>query len=689
MIDALADHVAILDEHATIIAVNHSWQRFAEANHLGSPNYGLGLNYLELCESATGPSTEQALVVARGLRRLLSRRQGDFRCDYPCHSPSEKRWFQLWTTCFQDRSHLYLVLSHQNVTEIKQSQQELHASHQELEQRMAERTAALEHASTRLEDALCERTEAEQARDMLAAIVESSQDAIISKDLEGLITSWNASAERLFGYRACEALGQPGTIIIPEDKREEELELVARLRQGEHIEHLETVRLARDGRRIDVALTISPVCDATGNMRGVSKIVHDISARKQDQAALLQAHAELERRVRERTASLAQANEALRNSERRLAIFANATFEGIAFSQNGRFTDVNEQLAKMLGYTREELLGMDISQLIAPGDRARVMAKVTAGLESHVDHGMVRKDGSLIMVEAHGQSFELDGQPTRLTVLLDITERRRLQEALAHFNEELDHLVEDRTAQLRETIEELEHFSYALLHDMRAPLRAMMSFANLIEMQCAHINLPPEIPTYLNRIKTSSERMDHLVRDALNYTRVLRRDFPLRPVPLLPLLQGLIESYPELCPHEAQIHLAPNLPTVMGNEAMLTECFSNLLRNAVKFVAPGQPPNVRLWAEWLPSPPSATAPPKVRIWVEDKGIGIPPEEREAIFTMFRQVHPASMFPGTGIGLAIVRKGLQRIGGRVGVESAPGQGSRFWVELEAARSSDQP
>lgn len=697
MIDALADHVAILDERANIIAVNQSWQRFAEANQLGSPNYGVGTNYLELCEAATGPSTENARMVARGLRRLLVRRQGDFRCDYPCHSPSEKRWFQLWATCFQDRTHLFLVLSHQNVTEIKQTQQELHRHREQLEHQVAERSAALEKTSTRLQDAICERSEAERARDMLAAIVESSQDPIISKDLSGIITSWNASAERLFGYSAREAVGQPGTLIVPEDRRAEEENLLRRLSRGEGMEHLETVRVARDGRRIEVALTISPVHDATGAIRGVSKIVHDITQSKQAEAALQQAQAELETRVQERTASLAATNEALRNSERRLAMFAAATFEGIAVSQGGRFMDVNEQLARMLGYSREELLGREIAPLIPPADRPRVMPNVLDGLESHVEHGLIRKDGSVLIVEAHGQTFELEGQPTRLTALRDITDRRRLQEGLAHFNEELDRLVQERTAQLRDTVEELEHFSYALLHDMRAPLRAMMSFASLIEMQCNATCKQPQVLTYLNRIKASSERMDHLVRDALNYARVLRRDFPVRPVPLLPLLHGLIESYPELWPHQAQIHLAPNLPAVLGNEAVLTECFSNLLRNAVKFTAPGQTPDIRIWAEPVTgkplaqsqtSAPDATAPAanKVRIWVKDNGIGIPPEEHEAIFQMFRQVHPTSVFPGTGIGLAIVRKGLSRIGGCVGVESAVGQGSRFWVEVEAAPTS---
>ena len=266
-------------------------------------------------------------------------------------------------------------------------------------------------------------------------------------------------------------------------------------------------------------------------------------------------------------------------------------------------------------------------------------------------------------------------------------ERRRLNQELRRHTEGLERTVGERTLELTETVEELEHFSYALLHDLLAPLRAMIGFATLAEDGSANTGQAPEVLGHLKRVKVSSERMDHLVRDALNYTRVLRRDFPLRPVALLPLLQGLLESYPELCPHQNEIQLAPNLPVVVGNEAVLTECFSNLLRNAVKFVAPGARPQVRVWAETAPGP---DAPPGfVHIWVEDNGIGIPEHAYQRVFTMFQRLHATDAYPGTGIGLAIVRKGIERIGGRVGVESQEGKGSRFWVELRAAATESRP
>lgn len=152
----------------------------------------------------------------------------------------------------------------------------------------------------------------DELRARLAAIVDSSDDAIVSKTLDGVITSWNRGAERLFGYTAAEAIGQHIFLIIPEDRRVEENDVLARLRRGEKIEHFETVRQTKDGRRVPISLTVSPVKDARGHIIGASKVARDITERTIAQKALEEAHEELENRVRERTAELAKSNDALR-----------------------------------------------------------------------------------------------------------------------------------------------------------------------------------------------------------------------------------------------------------------------------------------------------------------------------------------------------------------------------------------
>jgi signal transduction histidine kinase len=140
------------------------------------------------------------------------------------------------------------------------------------------------------------------------------------------------------------------------------------------------------------------------------------------------------------------------------------------------------------------------------------------------------------------------------------------------------------------------------------------------------------------------------------------------------LLRDLLETYPNLSPERADISLEKSLPSVMGNEALLTQCFANLLGNAVKFVAPDVRPRVRVRAE--------SANDFVRIWIEDNGIGVPPHAHERLFKMFQRL--TTGYEGTGIGLAIVRKVVERMEGRVGVQSEPGKGSRFWVELKPAQ-----
>lgn len=209
---------------------------------------------------------------------------------------------------------------------------------------------------------------------------------------------------------------------------------------------------------------------------------------------------------------------------------------------------------------------------------------------------------------------------------------------------------------------------------MRAPLRAMQGFARiLVEEHSRHLD--QTATGYLDRIIQSSHRLDRLIQDVLSYTKILQADFPLEPVDLARLVRDIIGSYPDFHSSRSTVHVAEGLPTVLGNQAWLTQCLSNLLGNAVKFVAQGVPPVVKVFAETLNG--------HVRVWVEDNGIGIAPRDKDRIFRLFERVHTASEYSGTGIGLTIARKAIERMGGHIGVESELGQGSRFWIELKKA------
>lgn len=244
--------------------------------------------------------------------------------------------------------------------------------------------------------------------------------------------------------------------------------------------------------------------------------------------------------------------------------------------------------------------------------------------------------------------------------------------------EGLERLVKERTAALRETVGELEAFSYSVAHDLRAPLRAMHGYASVL-LQEARSKLAPKEIGHLETIARSATRLDGLIQDVLSYTRVLRANAPMGRVELGHLLRDTIANYPDFQAPKAEVTIEGELPAVLGNTALMTQCISNLLSNAVKFVVEGVTPKIRVYAEnsSLPSSPS------VKVYFQDNGIGIEPHNHGRIFRMFERIHPASEFEGTGIGLTIVRKAVQRMGGEVGFRSEPGRGSTFWIALQKA------
>jgi signal transduction histidine kinase len=254
-----------------------------------------------------------------------------------------------------------------------------------------------------------------------------------------------------------------------------------------------------------------------------------------------------------------------------------------------------------------------------------------------------------------------------------------LQRKLLLHAAELEATVAERTAKLCETVNELQSFSYSIAHDMRAPLRSMGLFAGLLAEEIAAGTLSPAAQDYTRRIIVGARRLDNLINDSLNYTKAALQEFPLQQVDLAKLVRGLVDTYPNLHADAAEIRIEDNLPTVLGNESLLTQCFSNLLGNAVKFVAPGVRPCARVRRDYNDG--------GVRIWVEDNGIGIPKHAQPRLFSMFQKLDNA--YEGTGIGLAIVRKVVERMGGKVGVESEPERGSRFWVDLKIAPQAKKP
>lgn len=346
---------------------------------------------------------------------------------------------------------------------------------------------------------------------------------------------------------------------------------------------------------------------------------------------------------------------------------------------------VDAKTATLFGVSDEEANGgpveLYLSKLHAedqPATAAALEQALLRGVPYQVEFRVVQADGSCRWVRSHGLTHSgATNKVVRMPgVVVDITEQRETEESLrrseallAEQNRRLEESVAARTAELDAKIRELETFSYTISHDLRAPLRAMRSYAQLLESEYGE-GASAEAREYARRIARGAERMDRLTQDVLLVSRLTVNALPLEAVELGDFLTQMLETYPDLSPDHADIVLRTPVHPVLANPAALTQCVSNLLSNAVKFVASGTRPRIELWTE--------RSGPRVRLFVRDNGIGIDPLHHQMVFDIFYQIAPNSQ--STGIGLAVVRKAAERMGGVVSLESVVGVGTTFCLEL---------
>jgi light-regulated signal transduction histidine kinase (bacteriophytochrome) len=244
----------------------------------------------------------------------------------------------------------------------------------------------------------------------------------------------------------------------------------------------------------------------------------------------------------------------------------------------------------------------------------------------------------------------------------------------------LNHELERRIKDLTEINKELEGFSYSISHDLRAPLRSIRSFSQFLR-EHAQTGLDPESQDYLHRIERAAKYMDLLLLDLLQYSRLSSVELEMVPVDLESAVRDVLSSIEqEIQERKAEILVRPPLGTIVGHPATVRQVFFNLISNSLKFVVPNEPPKIEIWGE--------RNNPMLRICVQDRGIGIAPQHHKKIFGLFQRLHSQDSYPGTGIGLALVRKGVERMGGQLGLESETNLGSRFWFELPTATKTNQ-
>ncbi len=381
--------------------------------------------------------------------------------------------------------------------------------------------------------------------------------------------------------------------------------------------------------------------------------------------------ASLQQRANSLEAEIAERNEAeskLAESRRELSDFLENALDGVhRVAPDGTVLWANRAELELLGYSAHEYVGHSIAEFHADQDViADVLDRLKKGEKLRdYEARMKCKDGTIRYVSINSTVYRQGDKFVHTQCISrDITERKFASQLL-------EQKVAERTAQLEEMVAELEAFSYSISHDMRSPLRGMQGYArSLLDDYCD--KLDAEAIERLERIERASTRLDQLVRDVLAYTKISQGKIQLAPVDLKRLIADILHQDPAFQEARSSISIKEVSHTVLGHEAYLAQCLSNLIANALKFVAPGESPRVRIRTERIDG--------NVRVTVSDSGIGIDPEQRDRIFEMFGRVYSEKEYPGTGIGLAIAKKAVSKMGGQIGFACPAGQGTDFWFTL---------
>jgi PAS domain S-box-containing protein len=482
-----------------------------------------------------------------------------------------------------------------------------------------------------------------EAQAQLAAIVESSDDAIVSKNLDGVIQSWNSGAQRIFGWSAEEAVGKPITIIIPPDRLEEEQKILTRLRAGERVDHFETVRIAKDGRHVYVSVTISPVRDRESRIVGASKIARDITLVKE--------------------------------YERRLSDFVENAMVGLHWvGPDGIVLWANRYELDMLGYLKEEYIGHHIAKFHA--DKPVIddmLARLNAGEKlSNYPSRMRAKDGTIrhVLVSSCAR-FENGQFKNTQCFTRDVTELNRAADERSQLLE-LEHaarLEAERASRMK------DDFLATLSHELRTPLNAILGYAQLLRQGSISSD---ELPEALDIIERNARSQTQIIEDLLDMSRIISGKIRLdvQRVDLTTVVRAALDTVKPAA-EARNIRLTsvldPLVGPVRGDPARLQQVVWNLLSNSVKFTPKGGKVQVAL--ERVNS--------HVEIVISDTGEGITPDFLPHVFDRFRQADATSTrrHSGLGIGLAIVKQLAELHGGSVRAKSpGPNQGSTFIISL---------
>lgn len=486
------------------------------------------------------------------------------------------------------------------------------------------------------------------ARKRLAAIVEASPVPIISLDMGYNVTEWNQAAEKVFGWKRSEVIGKP-LPIVPEEDIKTHKDLTEKTLSGDYQKGTLLIRERKDGSKVVVRLHNATIFNEEGKPEGILGILEDVTIQQEAERALK----ESEMRFRE--------------------LYTNMNI-GVAIYKVGEndevvFLDMNPAGCRITEVSRDEIVGRRVEEVF-PG----IMEIGLYDIIIQVYKSGLSQRFPLKKYKDNRIAFWTDnyvyrhGKDEIVVIFEDVTQREKTLE-------ELERRVKERTAELETANKELESFVYSVSHDLRAPLRAIKGFAQIISERYSGA-LPPEAGRYFNYIISAGENMSALIQNLLDYSRLGRAALNIERVSLAQAVDKALDTLASKVKEErGKVTVEGTLHFVEADAALLNRILVNLIENALTYHVPERPPEINI--------SSMREDGYVFLTVKDNGIGIDRKFYKKIFEIFQRLHSAEDYPGTGIGLAIVRKCVDLMGGEIFLESTPGEGSAFSIKLKEA------
>jgi len=528
-----------------------------------------------------------------------------------------------------------------------------------LNARQIERASGKERIILLAIEDITERRKLEKAHSQLAAIVESADDAIIGKDLEGTIVSWNNGAELVYGYSAAEIAGKSISILMSPDHPDEFKKLLMKKSNGKLVQNYETQRRRKDGKIIDVSLTISPVMDISGKIIGDSIIARDITERKEIEAGLEKTRKELA--VIKKTADEA--------SEFAESVINTVREPLISLDQDLRVVTVSRSFYDFFKVKPEETVGHRIYDL---GNDQWDIPKLRELLETilpqkasfdnyEVEHDFETIGKRTMLLNARQiQRTSKTNERIILLAIEDITERKEIEAGLEKTRKELE-----------AANKELDAFSYSVAHDLRAPLRHLSGYVELL-VKHFQSELSEKGVHYLDSIADSTHQMGKLIDTLLQFSKIGRADIHWSQLEMNGIVQEVVETVSKDNPGRTIEWVVRKLPSVSGDDATLRLVWINLLSNAAKFTRTRKNASIEIGAN------DETK--EVIFFVRDNGVGFDMKYAQKLFGVFQRLHSSAEFEGTGVGLANVHRIVLRHGGHTWAEAELDKGATFYFSI---------